>query len=306
MNTHTDKSPDTILRTVAHGVGQSSGIRTPVWKITDNRASSIAQRQQQAQINRSPIVLQLKQLQDMANGIQPTPVPMIQLERKVEDVLNVIDQNKDKDMALAHVGGTQMRRIIYWNSQGFFDNDLSLKKLKDAMQKRVPGELDAPDDTKFPEWMNIRNDFDLDLPFYFGADKIRFRKRPEYVVFNGRGWISENVYWRSENKVRYMIHAILEWKTGAETGEPEPHITLRNAATQINIDLDRMVPIKDNPRIKGDLEATQNSYPRGLKGKREPGNAMKEDQAAFDHLTSEATKTWLESLAAKAQEALIG
>ncbi|MDX1908777.1 MAG: hypothetical protein SF053_17200 [Bacteroidia bacterium] len=67
MHTPADKSPMSPQPTALREP-PGSGIRVPAFQLTDNRASSIAQRQQQAQINRSPIVLQLKQLQDMANG----------------------------------------------------------------------------------------------------------------------------------------------------------------------------------------------------------------------------------------------
>jgi hypothetical protein len=115
------------------------------------------------------------------------------------------------------------------------------------------------------------------------------------------GWISDNVYWRSAAGRRYMIHAILGFQGGARQA-PNPHITLRNAATQVAIDLDITHPQVES-RIRGAMEVTHSSFSRGLGGERQPGQNMAQDDAAFGDLRGDDVGAWLGALANAAQAA---
>ncbi|WP_199338311.1 DUF4157 domain-containing protein [Nostoc sp. FACHB-133] len=246
------------------------------------------------------------------NTLQP-PSPsvqqhqVIQRARKISAVLNVIDQNRD---ALGEVGGAHTKRLMYWNDTGHFDDEkggrLNLDTVKKAMNTKIPTETAPVEENKLPEFMQVRNDFSVRLPEYFGGGKLWFRKRLENVVFQGRAWISDNIYWRSPGGTQYMIHSILEWAGAISAeSEPTPHITLRNAETQISIDLDISNPLPRNEsRIKGTLEVTKASFSQGLGVNREPGQNMANDEASFRDLKAETTQQWLRNLTQSAQSAV--
>src|SRR5262249_14564686 len=232
---------------------------------------------------------------------------VVQRAREIEQIFSFVDLNK---AALKSVGGAEMRRLLYWNDKGFFDQSkglpLNLKTVKKAMGNAIPEQVDA---SALPNWMQARTTFAINLPAFFGGGKLWIRKERRSVCFEGRGWISDNCYWRSPDgsKIRYMIHAILEWSGKvASVEEPTPHITLRNADTQAKIDLDAMSPLPDEAtRIKSKLEATKSSYSQGLGVDREPGANMKQDEETFKYLTSKAVQDWLGKLANAAQAALL-
>ncbi|PHM06276.1 hypothetical protein CK516_34695 [Nostoc sp. 'Peltigera malacea cyanobiont' DB3992] len=246
------------------------------------------------------------------NTLQP-PSPsvqqhqVIQRAREISAVLNVIDKNRD---ALGEVGGAHTKRLMYWNDTGHFDDDkggrLNLDTVKKAMYKKIPIETAPVEENKLPEFMRVRNDFSVRLPEYFGGGKLWFRKRLENVVFQGRAWISDNIYWRSPGGTQYMIHSILEWAGGISAeSEPTPHITLRNAETQVSIDLDISNPLPRNEsRIKGTLEVTKASFSQGLGVNRERGQNMANDEASFRDLKAETTQQWLQNLTQSAQSAV--
>lgn len=241
----------------------------------------------------------------------------IQLARPVTDILTAIDNNA---AALGTVSGSQTRRLMYWNSMHRFDvatgGNLNAKTLKKAMSKKMPIEEQAVVENALPEFMQIRSEFSADLPAYFGGGKIWFRKRVENNIFQGRAWISDNIYWRSPAvaqaqgvaaipRVPYMIHAILEWagQIGA-AAEPTPHITLRNAETQVNMDLDTTNPLPHNQsRILAPLEVTRASFSQGLGVNREPGVNMVPNEPVFANLTAQDMQQWLTGLIVSAQAA---
>jgi uncharacterized protein DUF4157 len=232
--------------------------------------------------------------------------PVIQRAKAIGDILNFIDQNRKE---LGPVTGIHTKRLMYWNDLGYFDEGsgrkLDLKNFRKAMDKKIPIETKEVAKSDLPEFMQVRSDFSAKLPTEMGGEKLWFRKKPENAVMqNRRGWISDNVYWKS-SKVRYMVHSILGWKGEKAVDEPEPHVTLRNADTQVNIDLDITNPKpKDQERIKGEMEVTRTSFSRGLKGERKPGEIMKADEDSFGFLEGNTVKTWLENLIKAAQTAL--
>lgn len=229
------------------------------------------------------------------------------IQRKaIADILNFIDQNR-KD--LGPVTGIHTKRVMHWNDLGYFEEQgrkLDLKNFRKAMDKKLPIETKDVAKSDLPEFMQVRSDFSTKLPTEVGGEKLWFRKKPENAVMQNRqGWISDNVYWKSA-KARYMIHSILGWKSDKKpVDEPEPHITLRNADTQVNIDLDITSPKpKNQERIKGEMEVTRTSFSRGLKGERKPGEMMKADEDSFGFLEGNTIKVWLENVIKAAQTAL--
>lgn len=235
----------------------------------------------------------------------------IQRAKTMSAIFDFIDGNRED---LGDVGGAHMLRLMYWNDLGHFDTDkggiLNLKTVRKAMDAKVPLEKEKHEEDEIPDFMQVRSRFAINLPEYFGGGKLWFNKRPANVVFEGRGWISENIYWRSPGggegrapRVRYMIHAIIEWNNKTHhLSAPKPHITLRNADTQVKIDLDTTNP-KSSSRIEGDMEVTSSSFSQGLKVNREPGGSMRTDHATFADLKSPETQQWLKDLKAAAQEA---
>ena len=231
--------------------------------------------------------------------------PVIQ-RKAVADILNFIDHNR-KD--LGPVTGIHTKRVMHWNDLGYFEEEgrkLDLKNFRKAMDKKIPIETDQVAKSDLPDFMQVRSDFSAKLPTELGGEKLWFRKRPENAVMQNRqGWISDNVYWKSA-KARYMVHSILGWKNEKKAvDEPEPHITLRNVETQVNIDLDITNPKpKGQERIMAEMEVTRTSFSRGLRGEREPGVMMKDDEESFTFLKGNTIKGWLENLIKAAQSAV--
>jgi len=204
-----------------------------------------------------------------------------------------------------------MKRILYWNEKDVFDRDkegLNSKSLAKYTTTKFPAEKVDPDEERLPEWMQIRRQFSVDLPTFFGGGRLWFRRHEGSVMFQGRGWISDNIYWRSKNdpRVRYMIHAILEWPgKRSRTEKPTPHITLRNAETQAKIDLDKISPkARGEERVRGEMEVTRTSFSQGLGVHRKPGESMVRDDESFDNLRSAEVQKWLSDLVDAAQDAL--
>ncbi|HEY0314301.1 MAG TPA: hypothetical protein VGC56_17645 [Allosphingosinicella sp.] len=248
------------------------------------------------------------------SALAPTAAPaqraLVQRVRKVSDIFDEVDKIRTGGTKVA---ASEVHRLLFWNEKGTFDNAGGAKlvpMLKQYMAVKTDLEKAVVDEGALPEFMRLRNEFSATLPDVLGGGTLWFRKRPERAMMQADGgWISDNAYWRSPAKVRYMIHAILGFQGGADK-EPNPHVTLRNAETQVAIDLDISNPlpptaqVQKPKRILADMEVTRSSYSRGLGGKRDPGANMKEDDAAFGHLNGETVKNWLGTLKAKAQGAL--
>jgi len=200
-----------------------------------------------------------------------------------------------------------MKRLLYWNDKGHFDVDqggiFNLKTVRKAMSRKIP--LETPsEEGGLPGWMRDRTPFGVRLPAFFGGGRLVFPKLASNVVFEGRGWIADNIYWRAPDppRVQYMVHAILEWAGGNHRVPPTPHITLRNADTQARIDLDTSNPLPA-ARVQG-LEATRTSFSQGLGVHRDPGASMVRDDPSFDRLRSGDVQAWLGELRDAAQAAL--
>ncbi|MDX1908776.1 MAG: hypothetical protein SF053_17195 [Bacteroidia bacterium] len=143
MHTHTDKA-SAATTTATHKTGSGSGLYAPAFQLTDNRASSIAQRQQQAQINRSPIVLQLKQLQDMANGIQRAPAPMIQRRLMTLEQLQAAKQDAlqpDMDIPLDIIEGHFRTYQEHIAAHKWEDAHNTLEKIADEIEQLEQAEV---------------------------------------------------------------------------------------------------------------------------------------------------------------------
>ncbi len=264
---------------------------------------------------------------------QQPAASVIRRRKEISDVFDIIDRLNGKRPQ--PLGAVEVKRIFYWNEQNRFDvtdprfakppskEELDAEVLM-ASAQAMPGEGGGAGGDGLPDFMQQRDSFGLKLPDFFGGGQIVFKKRSEFQMFEGRGWISENVYWRAPAsregapRVRYMIHAILEWASQVPPrSDPNPHITLRNAETQALIDLDITSPLpadaskgarrgaKRPTRLDAKKAATTSSFSRGLGQARKPGAAMVQDDVTFDNLKSEAVKGWLKELAAAAQAALI-
>jgi hypothetical protein len=154
-----------------------------------------------AQARRSAPVARLLRLQE----------PVIQRERTNNDVFDYIDAHREISSDFSAV---QVKRLLYWYDTGDLDT-LNARSVGTFMAKKIPGHEDSAEDTGLPDFMSVRDEFAVDLPSVLGNGTIRFRKKTSSNVFEGRGWISDNVYWRpdTDGRIRYMVHAILEWSS---------------------------------------------------------------------------------------------
>jgi hypothetical protein len=229
-----------------------------------------------------------------------------QRAKAISDILDQIDKiRKDHNLV---VSAAEVNRLMYWNDVGKFDNagGQIIAVMRELMTQKTPLEKKDVAENALPGFMRLRDEFSVTLPAGLGGGALWFRRRPENAIMQGgKGWISGNVYWRTPKGSRFTVHAILGFQDG-DALPPNPHVTLRNAETQVKIDLDISNPLPQS-RIPGAMEVTRSSYSRGLgNNEREKGLNMPQDDDAYGHLTGEEVKGWLETLRDKAQSALKG
>jgi hypothetical protein len=222
-------------------------------------------------------------------------------QEDVPVVQRALDQKTiEKNINIAALSASEYERLLYWNEDGKLDElksqqvEVVKKKLLEWARKPHPKEKPEEESKQntLPQWMNRYEQFSVSLPNHLGGGALTFRKRAEFVVFENRGWISNNKVIKIEgHKQSYMLHLILEWKDPYQE-TPNPHITIRTLEAQSNIILDTIAP-RSEKRSQG-LEATKSSLSVGIgNNERKQGDALNLPDEQEQNLNSEATLNWL-------------
>jgi hypothetical protein len=217
------------------------------------------------------------------------------------------------------LAGHEIERLLAANVDGAFDN-LDRPKRVDYCAKLLSkaGAVEWMRGDKHkgaePEFMTKRNAFAVSLPHFVGGAKLRFTPAAQYTVFQGRGWISDNVFLRSPNpnvdvRSDLMVHVILEWARVGPDGAPNPHFTIRSSDIQMKLITGKIEGGKDEAMAS--KEATESSVSVGLgTNPREIGVNMAQKasvQALLSQDNVTAIQEWLrDTVVPAAQEARKG
>lgn len=219
-----------------------------------------------------------------------------------QPVQRVLDPKKiERSIDIAKLAASEYERLLRWNEEGKLD-ELKNASEEDAKHKLLrwaskPHPLERPEEEsnqdKLPKWMNRYEPFRVSLPNHLGGGALIFHKNANSVVFENRGWISNNKVIKFEgDKQSYMLHLILEWKNENQP-EPNAHITIRKLEAQRNIILDKIAPQSGKKRSQG-LEASASSLSVGTgDNERKQGHALGLPEQHEEKLRSEETVKWL-------------